>query len=372
MQDDNGAVITEGGAPPRSTPTSRVGHRIRRARLNRNLTQGELAKGAFSVSYVSAVERGQIRPSLGALERLASRLQVPLSDLLNEQTDPDIEDSLATADTHGVDFEGREEISGKLREAQLLTRQGSAEQAIKVLKEVVAQATSPRDQAAAQFYLANCYMSLDQPEPARRALQEAMPIAERIGDRELLERSRAELGNVYEHQGKHLLALECHRACYDAIQRGIMRDPMYKLNVLGSLGNEYWQLGEYGKAVEILEEAAKLSNDVLNPERLGYIYSMLSASYNAQGDTAHAKRFALHSIQSYEEVGNKRQAAYVHSRLGRAYLHADQLEDAEAHLRVANDMAQKLNDPRGVSESARSLSELHLRRQQVDEAEAAD
>lgn len=371
MQDDTERQVLDTAPSPPSTPTSRVGQRIRRARLNQNLTQGELARGAFSVSYVSAVERGQIRPSLGALERLALRLQVQLSDLLNEQVDADIEDTLAVSEYHSDLDQGREEISARLREAQLLTRQGRAADAVTVLTDVLPLATAPRDQAAAHYYLAGCYLSLGQPDDARRALQNAMPLAERIGDRELLERCRAELGNVYELQGKHLLALECHRACYEAIQRNIMRDPLFKLNVLGSLGNEYWQLGEYDKAVEILKEAADLSNDVLNPERLGYIYSILSASYNAQGDTARAKRYALHSIQSYEEVGNKRQAAYVHSRLGRAYLHADQLEEAEAHLRVANDMARKLDDPRGVSESARSLSELHLRRKQFDEAEAA-
>jgi tetratricopeptide (TPR) repeat protein len=177
------------------------------------------------------------------------------------------------------------------------------------------------------------------------------------------------LGNAYEEMGKHLLALECHRTCYDAIRRGIMRDPIYRLNVLGSLGHEYWELGEYDKAVEILKEAAELSNDVLNPERLGNIYWLLSASYAAQGDTAHAKRYALYSIQAYEEVGNKKQASYVHSRLGRAYLRQNQLEDAEVHLSLAHDMAQKLDDPKGVASSSRSLSELHLRRNEFDEAE---
>src|SRR5579859_1879410 len=68
-----------------TSPTSQIGQRVRRARLSRNLTQSELAKGDFSVSYISAVERGQIRPSLGALERLATRLQVPLSELLTAE-----------------------------------------------------------------------------------------------------------------------------------------------------------------------------------------------------------------------------------------------------------------------------------------------
>jgi tetratricopeptide (TPR) repeat protein len=352
------------------TPTSRIGQRIRRARLTRNLTQGELARGEFSVSYVSAVERGQIRPSLGALERLAARLQVPLSDLLTDTHDDELETPIAYGESRSPEAEqAREEIAARLREAQILSRQGKSDAAIAILRQVLEQASAPRDLAAAHYYLAGCYIATGDHEQASRELQEAMPLAERVGDRELLERSRNELGNTYAQLGKQLLALECHRACYDAIQRNIMRDPLFKLNVLGSLGQEYWALGEYDKAVEVLKEAADLSNDVLNPERLGHIYSMLSASYGAQGDSARAKRYALHSIQSYEEVGNKRQASYVHSRLGRAYLRSNQLEDAEAHLRVAHDMAAKLDDARGLGEASRSLSELHLKRQQLDDAE---
>jgi tetratricopeptide (TPR) repeat protein len=365
-------VETENLAPNvvQSTPTSRIGQRIRRARLTRNLTQGELARGEFSVSYVSAVERGQIRPSLGALERLAARLQVPLSELLTETHDAEIDAAFSLSERGVEGDQSREEISARLREAQILSRQGKSSEAIEILKDVLERATSPRDLAAAHYYLGGSYLAEGQPDQARAELQEAMPIAERIGDRELLERSRNELGNAYFQMNKYLLALECHRACYEAIQRNIMRDPLFKLNVLSSLGNEYWYLGEFDKAIEILREAAELSNEVLNPERLGSIYWMLSASYSAQGDSALSKRYALHSIQSYEEVGNKRQAAYVHSRLGRAYILSGQLEDAEAHLRVAHDMAHKLDDPRVIAEAARSLSELHLRRHQFDEAES--
>jgi tetratricopeptide (TPR) repeat protein len=282
----------------------------------------------------------------------------------------DFEDTYTSTTDHGPDFDTmREEVSAKLREAQIYSRQGKSTEAIAILKDVLAQATAPRDLAATHFYLAACYMAREEWDKARVELEEAIPIAERIGDRELLERSRNELGNAFEAQGKHLLALECHRTCYEAIRRGIMRDPMYRLNVLGSLGHEYWELGEFDKAIEVLKEAAELSNDVLNPEKLGNIYWMLSASYSAQGDTARAKRYALHSIQAFEEVGNKKQASYVHSRLGRAYLQSNSLEDAEVHLSLAHDMATKLDDPHGVSDSSRSLSELHLRRKEYDEAE---
>jgi transcriptional regulator with XRE-family HTH domain len=60
----------------------RLGQRLRSARIARNLTQGEVAKDQFSASYISGIERGQILPSLGAPQKLAERLQVPITDLL--------------------------------------------------------------------------------------------------------------------------------------------------------------------------------------------------------------------------------------------------------------------------------------------------
>src|SRR5215831_5642124 len=61
-----------------------VGARIRAARVALRLTQRELAQPGFSVSYVSAIERGQIQPSLRALEIFAQRLGVSSTDLLSK------------------------------------------------------------------------------------------------------------------------------------------------------------------------------------------------------------------------------------------------------------------------------------------------
>src|SRR5215469_5323882 len=111
---------------PSRESTLRLGHRLRRARLNRNLTQGEVAKNQFSVSYVSAVERGQIRPSLGALEKLAERLHVPLTDLLNESHSDQSFSSPPTERRESASDRWREEVELRLYEAQRDLGDGSA------------------------------------------------------------------------------------------------------------------------------------------------------------------------------------------------------------------------------------------------------
>ncbi len=61
---------------------ARVGTNIREVRTRLGLTQAQLAAPEFSISYISAIERGKIRPSLKALSILAKRLDVPLTFLL--------------------------------------------------------------------------------------------------------------------------------------------------------------------------------------------------------------------------------------------------------------------------------------------------
>src|SRR6266498_91727 len=62
--------------------SERIGKTIRQMRQSRGLTQETLAGPEFSKGYISALERGAVRPSLKALEVFASRLEVPITDLL--------------------------------------------------------------------------------------------------------------------------------------------------------------------------------------------------------------------------------------------------------------------------------------------------
>src|SRR2546428_12009087 len=61
---------------------ARVGRNIREVRTKMGLTQAQLAAPEFSISYISAIERGKIRPSLKALSILTRRLDVPLTFLV--------------------------------------------------------------------------------------------------------------------------------------------------------------------------------------------------------------------------------------------------------------------------------------------------
>src|SRR5438309_9885222 len=81
-----------------------VGVRLRAARLARKLTQSQLAAPDFSVSYISAIERGQIQPSLRALEILAHRLELSSTDLLSKSSQQAHELAVSTSATKDEEF----------------------------------------------------------------------------------------------------------------------------------------------------------------------------------------------------------------------------------------------------------------------------
>src|SRR5690242_18729103 len=69
------------------SPAALVGERIRKMRRDRGLTQQALAGNEFTKGYVSALERGAVRPSFRALQVLAGHLGVPIAELLSASQD---------------------------------------------------------------------------------------------------------------------------------------------------------------------------------------------------------------------------------------------------------------------------------------------
>src|SRR5579872_4312091 len=109
-----------------------VGAKLRAARQAKKYTQSQLASPDFSVSYISAIERGQIHPSLRALEILARRLELSSTQLLLEHSPG--ENGTGHTTTPLFDDEIGAELA--LIEAQISILCGTASEAITQLKKL--------------------------------------------------------------------------------------------------------------------------------------------------------------------------------------------------------------------------------------------
>ena len=81
--------------PAEGSSSLPVAVRIGELRQQRGLTQEELAAPEFTEGYVSALERGAVRPSFKALEVFARRLGVSVADFVDAFEQPIAEPDMA-------------------------------------------------------------------------------------------------------------------------------------------------------------------------------------------------------------------------------------------------------------------------------------
>src|SRR6476619_4512258 len=84
-------------SPPAAGET--IGERLKRLRLERGLSQRELAAPGVSYAYISRIEAGTRQPSVKALRRLAGKLGVSADYLeRGSNLDPEAERELRLSD----------------------------------------------------------------------------------------------------------------------------------------------------------------------------------------------------------------------------------------------------------------------------------
>ena len=105
-----------------------LGERLRASRLAAQLTQEDLAGSTYSKSYISAVERGKMIPSISALGILASRLGVSRSFLLGEEA--------GTPTLEASEEQGDAEPQGAmLSEAERCLQEGRFEESLALFEQ---------------------------------------------------------------------------------------------------------------------------------------------------------------------------------------------------------------------------------------------
>ena len=117
-----------------------IGTRIRKARKRRGLTQEQLATPQFTKGYISALERGAVRPSLKALEYLAARLELPLSHFVVGVEKVNAEDQQGGT-TREPEIEAlQEDLNYQYNYARMLIRSGRVEEALELIQTAEAGA----------------------------------------------------------------------------------------------------------------------------------------------------------------------------------------------------------------------------------------
>jgi tetratricopeptide (TPR) repeat protein len=347
---------------------TRVGKNIREVRTKLGLTQTQLAAPEFSISYISAIERGKIRPSLKALSILAKRLDVPLTFLL-EGSPEGVREAQAVGYSPADSGPGQK-IDVDLLQANVLIQQHLYEQAHALLAPIQPDRVT-MEQAYRLFFLrGHIHLGLQEHQEAVVDLRAALTQGEGLNDIEYIERARNVLGKAYFLLYNYTLAMENHQRCYNAIENGQIVDPVFALDVYNNLAGDYFRHGDLEKSVEFYHRAlATLEGMSRDAQSFARKYMEIGQNYKALGKLSIAREYMVRSLAIYEMCDEQRLEGLSHQRLGKTLEKRNDLEGAEHEYRLAIAIEQALDDAVASSTCHTSLTELLLKQGKLSEAE---
>ncbi|MFT4263974.1 MAG: helix-turn-helix domain-containing protein [Nocardioides sp.] len=278
-----------------------LGGRIKRLRLQRGLTQGQLAAGVASTAYVSRIESGQRRPESDVLEGLARTLDVPARELLVGESTP-----------------LRARVQLELDYAELELKTGSAVRAAERLASLPASLDDDQRHTAALLgALADQAQGKDAiPALERLAAEDLTSAATWFGVQIALCRALRDAGEVDTAASVGEAALK------QARERGLAGTDD-GIQLAATLASIYELRGEIPRALRLAQTALAAADESISPRARAYVCWNASVCASEQGDVANALQYADQALLLLGVDGDARQRAMLRSNIGGFLLHLD-------------------------------------------------
>lgn len=267
---------------------TQLGRRIRRLRLEKGLSQEDVAEPAFTAAYMSHVENGKRRPSHAALTHIAERLDVTAEQLLSGR-DPhedlrlEIEIQSALADIHRGDAAGARE------------RLGHARQRAVKLKNQRALLRADEGLGLALYKLGDLDSALG---VFQRATEDSAAVAPEERTSVLVGWARCLFQNGDTPGALHLLEGHLHQLLIPDPP-----DPTALLQVYAALIPPYCESGLIAKAMDVATRGWQLAPQVGDPEGMACLYVNRAGLLLTQGEPRDAMASLALAEDQFRQLG---------------------------------------------------------------------
>jgi len=317
-----------------------IGQRIRQARLERGMTQQQLADPDLSKSLISLIENDRIRPSLKTLGKLAERLGRPVSEFL----EPD----LATP----KDLQ----VLMALGEGALSRRDyRKAEEWLEAARSLAEYRREPAVQAKAIVCLAEARIGLDDVDGAESLLAQAENLP--IRDERLRIRILYDKANIALLRAKHREGIAFIHQALAALDKLPAPEHELKIRVLLLRGTLYGQLGRMEDALISYHQALEEAESRRNYTALGDAYKGLAMVHRLEGSLDMALEYALRAKECFERIEDLTHLMIASRNLGILLLEKGEPASAKPYLehslRLAEDLQQDWSRGLTLTERAR-------------------
>ena|SRR5579862_3659290 len=297
-----------------------VGERLRRIRLERGLSQRDLASPGVSYAYISRIEANARRPSVKALRTLAKKLGITAEYL---ETGSEI-GAAETRELRIADLELRLRLDGDVPRAELQ----------ELLDESLADAD---ERAAARVHIA---LGISADLLGKRA--EAIEQLERaIGFSFITPVSRPDvylrLGHLYASAGSPSRAVELLERCLAELTAVAPDESATRVRFSTYLSYALTDLGELSRARAVVSEALYATQERVDPYTRVRLYWSLGRIAGEQADSRGALESFRRAVALLEATDDTLHLARAHMACAEAALSAGDGGDSDtAATHLAN------------------------------------
>jgi len=332
-----------------------IGVRLRRLRLERGLSQRDIASKGVSFTYISRIESGQRQPSVKALRMLAAKLGVSAEYLeTGRELRPDSEWELRLGEAE-LELRLDDPVAAEQRFASLLTESRRLGDGVVAQRAQVGLALAAFRQGRHEEAVAELERALGEGKP---------PVAARPD-------LYAVLGRGYAAVGETPRAVALFRRSLEEIAGAKVVDPVLYVRFASYLSYALMDVGDSIGAHEVLSEALRRAEGIDDRTTLIRLYWSLARFYSLEGPPARALDYIHRAIALLEVTEDRFYLARAHEACATILL--DQASDGEVseHLEVAERLFLELAEPAQVGSVKAEWARLALQEGDLDRARAA-
>ncbi|MFF5496037.1 helix-turn-helix domain-containing protein [Streptomyces aquilus] len=332
-----------------------IGRRVQQLRVERGLTQRQLAEPAYTAAYVSTLESGRVRPSDQALRHLADRLGVAFDELATGRPARLVTD-----------------LRLRLIEAQRTLATGDTEEAAHSYAALLAEAEElqlAEAQYDALIGLGEAAVESGELGEGRRYFERAELV---LADAPLPARVPALRGRALAHYlaGELRYAVYLLESTLDELNRGGLHDPDALLLLYASIIGPYMDMGAHARAAQAAELALALAPQAGDPALVARMHRSVARTLIAEGRVAEADASLAKAAELYRGLQLRTELANCHWMRGYVCAQNGELERAESELRQALTMLSAKRAALYSSQAAVELADVLHRRGKSEEAAA--
>ncbi len=197
-------------------------------------------------------------------------------------------------------------------------------------------------------------------------LEQAIEIADELGDKKMKMSAYNNLGISYFNRSEYNKALEYYLK-YTVIAEE-SNDLKYLSRAYNNVANVYIHLNNYEKALEYhskgLETAEKLQDKVL----IAGSYNNLGIVYKFMGQKEKALEYYFKTLQMAEELGHKLGMTFALNNIGTIYSENNEVEKALPYVLRALTIKREIGEQKGIANTLNNAGSCYIALKKYDDA----